>query len=240
LNQEERQEWESLNGEAQKQAVIASATFVVGKYAEDLDQVRESVSKLDQQAAYLAKKAVQSKKYATRMKYIAQFDAAADELKPMIGKLLAKTLAQKASDAEEAFDLARNTLRHEFRVAAKKNQDVRDLVKDPKFKETFSGSDIETPGLDALSVLAEKALEETGNFTLKLTKYEHYTGPAVRAAVFARDAYYSALLSLLSTQRVLQQNDVAGEFASSLVFLQDHNKRSVDALRACHQAGIFP
>lgn len=233
MNQAERAEWEKLNGEAQKQAVLASVSFVVGAYAEDVEPVRDSVSKLDAQVAFLAKKAAKSRKFSTRMKYAAQFDAAAGELAPKIGTLLAKEIAEKASDAEEVWYLAHNTMQHEFRVAAKRNQDIRDALKDPEFKEAFSGDDLDTPGLDALSILAEKALEETGNFAFKLTKYEHYTGPAVNAAVFVRDAWYSARLSYESTERVKQQNDVAGDFARAAAVLQLQYKRSIDAVHAC-------
>ncbi len=235
MNQEERAEWEKLSGEAQKQAVLASLSFVVGSYAEDLEPLRDSVSKLDKQAAFLAKKAGQSRKFSTRMKYIAQLQAAVDELKPMTGKLLAKEVAEKASDAEEFWYLAQNTLQGEFRVAAKRDQRLRDALKESGFKEAFTGDDLDTPGLDALSILAEKTLEETGNFALKLTKYEHYTGPAVNAAVFVRDAWYSAFLSAASAERVLQQNSVAADFARSAAVLQKQYKRSIDALRACRE-----
>jgi hypothetical protein len=233
MNQEERAEWEKLSGEAQKQAVLASLSFVVGSYAEDLEPVRDSVSELEKQAAFLAKKAEQSRKFSTRMKYVAQFQASMDELKPMTGKLVAKELAEKASDAEEVWYLARNTLQDQFRVAEKRDRGIRDALKDPGFKEAFSGDDLDTPGLDALSILAEKTLEETGNFAFKLTKYQHYAGPAVNAAVFVRDAWYSAFLSAASAERVLQQNDVAADFARSSAVLQQQYKRSIDAVRAC-------
>jgi hypothetical protein len=234
MNQEELAEWTKLSGEAQKQAVLASISFVVGSYAEDLEPVRNSVSKLDKQAAFLAKKAGQSGKFSTRMKYVAQFQAAVDELKPMTGKLLAKGIAEKASDAEEVWYLARNVLQDEFRVAAKRDQGLRETLEDPGFKDAFSGNDLDTPGLDALSMLAEKALEETGNFAFKLTKYQHYAVPAVNAAIFVRDAWYSAFLSATSGERVLQQNDVAADFARSSAVLQQQHKRTIDMICACH------
>lgn len=234
MNQEELAEWTKLSGEAQKQAVLASISFVVGSYAEDLEPVRNSVSKLDKQAAFLAKKAGQSGKFSTRMKYVAQFQAAVDELKPVTEKLLAKGIAEKASDAEEVWYLARNVLQDEFRVAAKKDQGLRETLADPGFKDAFSGNDLDTPGLDALSILAEKALEETGNFAFKLTKYQHYAGPAVNAAIFVRDAWYSAFLSAASGERILQQNDVAADFARSSAVLQQQYKRTIDMVRECH------
>ncbi|MBI2204702.1 MAG: hypothetical protein HYU41_12705 [Candidatus Rokubacteria bacterium] len=63
------------------------------------------------------------------------------------------------------------------------------------------------------------------------------TGPAIRAAVFVRDASYAATLSALSTARVLQQSDVAGDLARASGALQKQYQTTVDALRACRQAG---
>jgi hypothetical protein len=238
MNQEELAEWTNLSAEAKKQAVEASISFVVGQYGEDVDQVRESVTKLDGQATALAGKAARSAKYERRMEYAAKFQVAADELAPKLRSLAMKSVAEKASDANEVWELAHNTMQHEFRVAAKKNESIREMLQDPGFKEAFSGEDVDTPGLDVLSALTEKALEETGNFALKATKYAHFTGPAVNAAVFVRDAWYSAALSAFSTEGVLEESDVASQFARSMSVLQLQYKHSVDALKACRERSV--
>ena len=93
--------------------------------------------------------------------------------------------------------------------------------------------DIDTPGLDALSSLTQQAGEELSKLELGLERYQKFTGPTIRAAVFVRDAAYSALLSGLSTVRVLQQSDVAGDLAKATAALQKQYKKSIDALHAC-------
>lgn len=171
------------------------------------------------------------------MKYLAQLDTALDHLKPLKGALLEKTIVQAGLDADKTWDVARDTMQHEFRVAAKHNQDVRALLKNPKFREAFTGDDIDAPGLEVMTVLAEQAGEDAGKFLLGMGKYDRFTGPTVRAVTFVRDVAYSTTLSYLSTQRVLQQSELAGALVKSAGVLQQRYKESVDALRACRAAG---
>jgi hypothetical protein len=233
MSQQELEEWKGLNGKAQKEAVVASAKFVLGEFAADLDPVRGSVSQLERQVSVLARKAANSRKYSTRMNYLAQLDTVVDQLKPLEGALFEKTIVGAGLDANKTWELARNTMQHQFRMAAKQNEDVRALLIDPKFKEAFTGDSMDAPGAEVVTTLAEQAMEEAGKFVLGVEKYDKFTGPAVRAATFVRDAAYTATLSYLSTQRVLQQNDLAGALAKSAGALQQRYKKSVDALRAC-------
>jgi hypothetical protein len=156
----------------------------------------------------------------------------------MQGNLLDKIIVKEGLEAEKAWTVARDTMRGEFRVARKQDETMREVLKDPGFKEAFVGEDVETPGLDVLSSLTEQAVEETGKFLLNAEKYEQFTGPSIRAAVFVRDAAYTALLSYFSTQHVLQQNDLAGNLARSAGVLQLKYKKSVDALADCRNAGF--
>jgi hypothetical protein len=237
LSQQELKDWNKLNAQAQTDAVMAGAKFIMGEFVADIDPVRRSVSSLERRAAELAQKAANSKQSTTRMKYLAQLSAALDHLEPMQGNLIDKIIVQTGDDAEKAWDLARNTMLHEFRVAKKHNEEIRETLQDPEFKEAFTGDDIDTPGLDVLTVLTEQAGEETGKFLLGLNKYERFTGPTIRAAVFVRDASYNALLSYFSTQRVIEQSDLAGDLAKSAGILQQRYKNSVDAVTACRQHG---
>jgi hypothetical protein len=235
LSQQELSDWNKLNAKAQTDAVMAGAKFVMGEFVADIDPVRSSVSRLESQAAELAQKGINSKKSATRVRYLAQLSAALDHLEPIQGNLMDKIIVQTGDDAEKFWDVTRNTMRHEFRVAAKHNEEMRKTLQGPEFKEAFTGDDIDTPGLDVLTVLTEQAGEETGKFMLGLSKYERFTGPTIRAAEFVRDAAYNALLSYVSTQRVIQQSDLAGDLAKSAGLLQQRYKNSVDALAACRQ-----
>jgi hypothetical protein len=241
MSQQELAEWSRLNEEAQKKALVAAVKFTVGTYTADIQSARASVSKLERHAAYLAKKAAQSRKYSTRMKYAAQLDSTLDRLDPKWAELMEKELLKAALDAEKAWSVARNTMHHEFRVAARHNESIRELLSDPAFRDAFSGDDIDTPGLDTFSTLAQSASEEIARFAVGLERYGKFTGPAVRAAVFVRDAAYSALLSWESTERVVQQSDeVAGDLARATASLQAQYKKSVDAVRGCRRAGIAP
>lgn len=237
-SQQELADWSRLNEQAQKKAIVAAAKFTVGELTANIEGARSSVSKLERHAAFLAKKAEQSRKYKTRMKYAAQLEATLAELDPKWAGLMAQEVGKAGLSAVKTWDLVRNTIHHEARVARNHNAAVREMLRDPEFKEAFSGGDLDTPGLDVLASLTQTAGEELGKLELGLERYGKFTGPAIRAAVFVRDASYSALLSGLSTQRVLQQNDLAGDLARATASLQAQYKRSIDAVRACRQAGL--
>ena len=236
MSQEELAEWTRLNAQAQKKAVVAAVKFTLGEYTADLENVRGSVSKLGRQAAYLAGRAVKARRYRTRMRYVARLDATLARLNPQWVKLVGKQAAQTGLDADEAWEVARDTMHHEFRVARKHNAAIREVLEDPGFRDAFTGDDLDTPGLDVLSSLAKEAGEELGKSELGLEQYEAVTGPTIRAFVFVRDASYAALLSGLSTARVLQQSEVAGDLARATASLQKRYKTSIDSLRACRQA----
>jgi len=238
MSQEELGEWNKLNAKAQIDALVDGVKFVFGEFVADIDPVRGSVSRLERRAADLTQKATQSKKYGTRLKYLSQLNAVLDQLEPMQGNLLDKTLVKTGLDTEAVWNLARNTMKHEFRVARNQNQQMREVLSDPGFKEAFTGEDAETPGLDVFSGLVDEAVEEEAKFLVGLDKYERFTGPTIRAAVFVRDASYDALVSFLSTERVLQQSELAGALAKSAGALQKKYKKSVDALQACRAEGL--
>ena len=237
LNQQELAEWSSLNAKAQKDAVLASVKYFVGEYAGNIDPVRGSVSKLERRAAEVAQKSVKSRKLATRTKYAAQLGAIVKELQPMQHSLYAKVAGQTLLDADKTWELARDTMRHEFRVAARQNQSIREMLQDPEFKKTFAGDDTDTPGDDVMGTLVDQAIEDAGKFLATAEEYDRLVGPTIRAGVFVRDVFYSDWLSAVSTARVVQASDLAGSFAKSSAVLQGQYKKSVDAVAACRQNG---
>lgn len=233
LSREELAEWNNLSSQAQVDAVAAGVRFVSKEFISDMDPVRGSVSKLERQAADLARKASNSRKYSTRLRYASQLSAVVAKLEPLQQDLVEKSIVQTGVDADKAWQLSRNTMKHEFRVARNQSEQIRDTLKDPEFKKAFTGDDAETPGLDVISLLADETAQETGKFLVGLDKYESFTGPAIRAAVFVRDASYDALLSYYSTQRALQQDELAGALATSAGALQKRYQKSVDLLKVC-------
>jgi hypothetical protein len=237
-SQQELADWSRLNEQAQKKALVAAAKFTLGEFTANIEGARSTVSKLERHAAFLAKKAEQSRKYKTRMKYAAQLEATLADLEPKQLGLMAQEIVKAGLTADKTWNLVRNTIHHEAGVARNRNAAVREMLRDPEFKEAFAGGDLDTPGLDVLASLTQTAGEELGKLELGLERYGKFTGPAIRAAVFVRDASYSALLSGLSTQRVLQQNDLAGDLARATASLQAQYKRSIDAVRASRQAGL--
>jgi hypothetical protein len=170
---------------------MASVNYFVGEFANNLEPVRGSVSKLERSAAEVAQKSVQSKKFATRAKYAAQLGAIVQELKPMRYGMYAKVAGQTYLDADEAWKVARDTMHDEFRVAAKHNESIREMLQDPKFKEAFAGDDTETPGADVIDTLTDQAVEEAGKFLSTVQEYDRLVGPTIRAGVFVRDVFYS-------------------------------------------------
>lgn len=233
LSAEELAEWTRANGEAQKGAVLASVTFVLDEYSAGLDELHGSVSKLESEAERIARRAEQSRKFETRMRYVAQLHAIRTEWNVQWARMMGKELARTGLEAKDTWELARNTMHHEFRVARSHDAAIRETLAEPGFREAFVGEDLDTPGLDVLSALAQKAGEDAAKLELGLARYEKFTGPSVRAAVFVRDALYSALASGLSTARVLQENEVAGSLAKGAASLQKQYAGTVKALRAC-------
>ena len=239
LNQQELEEWNSLNAKAQKAAVVSSIKYFVGEFVNNIDPVRSSVSKLERNAVDLAKKSVKSSRLATRTKYAAQLEAVLETLKPMQVNLNAKLVGQAGLDAVKTWELSRDTMQHEFRVARKQNENIREMLLDPEFKKAFAGSDTDTPGENVIYSLADQAAEETGKFLSTLEEYDRLVGPTIRAGVFVRDLVYSDLLSYYSTKRVLQASDLAGNFAKSSEALQKRYQKSVDMVHSCHQNGYL-
>jgi hypothetical protein len=237
MSQEELQNWSKLNKSAQVEALADAARFVFGEFVADLDPYRDSVTKLENQAAFLTKKSIQSKKYATRMRYLADLNAVRDQLAPMQVGLLAKNFSNTALDVDEVWELSRDTMQHEFRVARKQDEHLREALKDPEFHDAFVGDEMDQPGLEVISDLMDEAVQSGAKLLVGLERYERFAGPTVRAAVFVRDASYDALLFSLSKDRMLQQSELAGALAKSARVLQEQNQKDVDALRACQAEG---
>jgi hypothetical protein len=236
-SQEELAEWKQLNQQAQWDAVAAGVKFTLGEYGAGIETARGTVSRVDREAMALVTKANAARKHANRMQYIGRLQSTLEKLALAHRGLAARTAVQVGLDAEKAWSVARDTMHHEFRVASKHDEAMQAVLRDPGFREAFTGDDVGTPGLDVLATLAETAGEELGKLALDIKRYEKFTGPTIRAAVFVRDSAYSALLSGLSTQRVLQQSDLAGDLARATAALQKRYQKSIDAVRACRQAG---
>ncbi len=234
-SQAELQDWSRVNQQAQKAALLSAVKFTLGQYAGDVERVSRSVTRLDRQAKLLIGNAQRARKHASRLKYTAALDAKIEQLMLRHRSLIGKELVQASLSAEQAWTLARGTLHHEFRVASRHNEELRSLLRDPGFKDAFSGDDWDTPGADVVSTLVEQAGDDLMQSYVRLDRYVKYTGPAVKAFVFIRDSWYSALMSGLSTERVLQQSELTGEQAIAAGVMQRRYATTVNLLRACKQ-----
>jgi hypothetical protein len=232
-NQEELAAWTAMNKDAQKDALLAALHFGADYYTADVEQSARSLGKLERQAAQLDKKATFSKKQATRLNYLMKLRTAESEMAIPAARYYSKALVEKASSAETAWTIARNTMHNEFRVAAKRNASIHQMLADPAFRQAFAGDEDETPGTDVVSDLVDQALHDVAEAESTAEQFEKFTGPAVTAAVFMRDASYAALESLLSTERVSEASDVAGQLAKGSGALQKHYEETIDALKAC-------
>jgi hypothetical protein len=229
-NQSELSEWTRMNTDAQKGALWAGVEFAMSSYAADTERMASSASKLESRAEFLARKLTTSRKQKIRLQYLTELQGVTSSLPSAKRVLLAKKTVLLASNIDQAWGVARGTMQNEFRVAAKHDASLQQLLKDPGFRDAFAG---DSPTTEVLSSLADQALDDAVKAASSIEQYEKFTGPTVRAGVFVREEAYNALKSLLSTNRVLQANDVAGELAKASGVLEGRYKKSVDALRSC-------
>jgi len=238
LSQEELSEWTEMGKQARTDAVEAAINLVLDRYVSDLDDVKDKVLKLERRAAKLEQKAAKTSKAAAKARYAEQLDAIMAELKPLKhDHLWPKVGAQTVADGAEVWELARNTIHDEFRVAAKKDQELHAVLSEPEFKSTFLGDDVDSPGEEVLSALADEAVKSLVKSELDLTSFARLTGPSVTAGVFVRDAGYAMTELWLSSDRVSQQDDLAGQLAKSALVLQKRYKDSVDKVHLCRSIG---
>lgn len=235
-SREELERWMQLNVQAQRDALLAGVKFLAQSYAADAELMQGSVRKLQRHVEQLARKGRNARTDAARTRYVNQMTAAIDRLAPAHSELVAKTAAGYADDLSKRWELVRDNLHHDVRVAQKDNETLQSLLASASWKEALIGDDLDTPGIDALSTIIEEIGANEAKLQLGLKQFEQMTGPAIRAFTFARDASYNALLSYESTQRVLQQSDeVAKLIALAGTALQREYKSSIDARNLCWQ-----
>jgi len=232
-NQEELADWTKMNDEAQKAALAAAVRFAMASYTADIDKVNRSTRKAERTAAELMKKYGNSRKQATRLKYLAQLRNALAEATRVRATLIVKRGVKATQDADQAWTVSRNTMKQEFRVAAKSDANIKEILQDSGFRDAFTGDPAEEPGMEVLTSLWDQAVEDSVKVLSTASRYEALAGSAVRAGVFVRDAAYAALESLLSTQRVIQDADAAGALAKAAGVWQKQYETAVNDLRRC-------
>lgn len=232
-NQEELADWAKMNDEAQKAAIEAALRFTMASYAADIDKADRAARKAERTAAGLLKKYGNSRKQGTRLRYLAQLRNAIAEATPVRATLISKQVVKTAQDADQAWTVARNTMKHEFRVAANRDANIKEVLQDPGFRDAFTGDAAEEPGMEVLTSLWDQAVEDAVTMLSTASRYEALAGSAVGAGVFVRDSAYAALESLLSTQRVSQDADVAGALAKAAGIWQKQYETAVRNLRTC-------
>jgi len=238
LNQEELSEWTKRAEQSRVDAVKAAINLVLDTYVNDIDEVKDKVVKLQRRAAVLAQEAAKTSKAAAKARYAEQLNTVMVEWKPLTyGELWPKLGAQTAADSAQVWKLARNTMQDEFRVAAKKDRELHAVLSEPEFKSTFLGDDLNSPGEEVFLALADEAVKSLAKSELSLTSFARLTGPGVTAGVFVRDTGYAMTELWLSSDRVSQQDDLAGRLAQSALVLQKRYKDSVDKVHVCHSVG---
>lgn len=238
-SQRELETWTRLNDKAQKEALLSGVRFMIGSHAADMQILNGKVLRLQSVVDDLTRKAAVTGKAATRLKLAKQLEAVRAELLTRTTELQDKVLARYIENIDKGWEFARNGIRSELRSASKNDEPLRNLLTGSEWKDAFLGDDIDSPGLDGLSRAVEEALTYEGHLILGLKRFEEMLGPAIRAAAFMRDALYNALLSYESTERVLQQSDVAGLLAIAAGKLQTQYQNSIDARELCQAAGYL-
>lgn len=236
-SQRELDFWTRMNGEAQKGALLAGTKFLLGQYAANTASSAAKLEKLRREADRLSKKYGQSRKGGVRTMYMRQLRDTVAKMSAPTRDLVARVGVNRALTAEEQWSVIRNTLKTEFNAASQRDAEVIKLIQSSQFKAAFQGDGIETAEWDLLASLAEDAARSVGEHLLNVEQYAASVAPAVRAFDFARDATYNGLLSALSTQRVLQQADLAGDLARASAILQERYEDDVLDAAACAAVG---
>jgi hypothetical protein len=236
FSQEELAAWTAQGKKAQVETLKAGVVYVLGRYAEDVDSVDSAVSKLEKQASTLAKKMAKAKDSETRYEFLSKLNDTKELLRPMQVKQVTKGFSEFSTNVEKGFGLVRNTMYNQFRVAAKHNARLKEILNDPEYKDAFTGDDLDTPIRDVVTSLTETALENSDKLAAGLEDYGSLLGPTVKTVAFVRDVSYNAWLFSVSLERVRDQSSVAGQFARASAALQKQYKKTIDTLHACHAA----
>ncbi|MGC9953347.1 MAG: hypothetical protein ABSD21_03610 [Rhizomicrobium sp.] len=235
--QEEMKAWGEMNKEAQLETIKDAISYLGGEYAESAEPAEAALEKLVAKADKLAKRATDAKKAAARAKYVARLEATLTKMKPALGDVLLRKGVGTAVDVEEKWDVASSEMHLIFNHAVEGNNELKQIVGDPRFKSTFYDPEDTAPGADLIKTLGDKAVEKGAKLALKAKKFATFTGPGVRALSFVTDLAYDLTKNYLSAQRAVQWSDVAGQFARASASLQRQYKRSFDAYRACRAGG---
>lgn len=232
-NQQELSDWKKMNDEAQKAAIWAAVQFALERYTADIAQVGEATKKAEVKAAALMEQYAAAYKSGARQRYLALLRNAIAEATPLRISLFSKGMVETASDANQAWAVARNTMNHEFRVAMHHDERLKEVLQDPGFRDAFIGDPNAEPGMDVLTILWDQAVSDTAKALTTATRYESLAVPAVSAGIFVREEAYEALKSLLSTERVGQATSVAGDLAKASGILQREYQAIIDEVRMC-------
>lgn len=237
-NRSELDYWGKLNADAQKGAIEAAAKYFLGEYAANQLTQTKSLNRLVREAERLSGKAGNARKAEMQAMYLRQLHQVVTRMAKPTSDLLLRGAAQKTLDAESRWSVVRDTLRVEMNYARKNDEELKQLLESPGFRDAFKSSELDSPGHDLAGSVVEDALSEVGKRLLTLEAFQANVAPQVRAAVFVRDLGYNVLLSQLSTNRVVQQSDVAGQLAKASGVLQGQYQDDILDSVACAGAGL--
>lgn len=232
-NQKDLSEWKKLNDQAQLQALEDAGKYMLGSFAAASGELGTRMQALEGRVATLSHLAASATTKARRAKQEARLLEAVGDWNQARKALRVSKLARGILDANEAWKAAKNTWHHEFRVAAHHDAAIAAILTDPAFREAFAGAADEKPGMEVLAALETKAIEEATRVAVGIKQFEAETGPEIQAAQFVVDEAYDALASLLSTARVLQQDELAGQAARAAAVLQSRYQKTVDRVKSC-------
>ena len=136
--------------------------------------------------------------------------------------------------ANKLWEIGRDTMHARVAADATKNEELRQLLADPKFREAFAGEgDTESANAELFKTIGDTVVEQLSQSKKLLGRYAKMTAPGVRAGEFVVDLVYDDYKNWLSAQAVDQASGVAGDFARATRALQKRYQASVDALQEC-------
>lgn len=234
-NQEDLREWEKMNADAQREALIDAAKYFAGEYAENLLESQRSLSKLEQQAKKLAEAAnAYGPRSKARKQYAAELASLLNDMRPQMTDVIGRQAAKSALDAQKVWELGRDTMHADVGAAAQQNDKLRAFLANPKFHGAFAAdNDTESANAELFKTMEDAAVERLSQSKTFLAKYSKITGPTVRAGEFVVDLVYDDAKNWVGKEGVVQTSNVAGDFARATAALQKRYKASIDALQAC-------
>jgi hypothetical protein len=232
LGRRELAEWAELNESAQKRAVEAGATLLLGRFVGDLDNLGRSVAAykghVTRNAATLSRKRSMNQIEL----WSAKLAEATRRYNAQKTTLQSKRIISTGLKAKDAWDLLTATFSADAQELARTNEDVAALLKDSIFANALI--EIE-PHADRNVLVAKQTLE---NLHTVLGPYSKLVGPAADFGSFVVGYGYAAAQYAASRQQIIDRYSMSDQDLRAVDSLKQQIELTVSELNACRAATV--